>query len=168
MEREVFLEPDDLIISKTDLKGKITYVNRTFMKISKFYEKDVLGKPHNIIRHSDMPRGTFKLLWDTLHRGEEWFGFVKNRTADGNYYWVFANVNKGFEYGKHVGYYSVRRAAPRHAVALMSELYAKMRAVESRHSDSRAPQASLDMLMEHVRNEGMTYEKFVLNLFDQG
>ena len=106
-EKEVILPADDLIITKTDGRGQITYANRTFMRITGFDEISVLGKPHNIIRHPDMPRGVFRLMWKTLASQREFFGFVKNYTVDGGFYWVFANVtpDMGAD-GKLKGYFS--------------------------------------------------------------
>jgi aerotaxis receptor len=83
---EVRFSPDEIIVSKTDLKGRITYANRVFMRVADYSEDDLLGVQHNIVRHPDMPRGAFRHLWDTIQRGEEWFGFVKNMTAKGHYY----------------------------------------------------------------------------------
>ena len=100
----MFLEtevPDDeLIISRTDLKGNITYANETFAMISGYDPDELIGKSHNIVRHPDMPRSVFKELWTTLERGENWQGFVKNRRKDGGYYWVHAEVSGVYKDGK--------------------------------------------------------------------
>lgn len=90
-----FLE-SELIVSKTDTKGKITYGNELFLKLSGYEEKDILHKPHNIIRHPDMPKVIFKLLWDTLHNKQEIYAYVINRSKNGNFYWVFANVTPSY------------------------------------------------------------------------
>lgn len=91
--------PDELrfdenlfIVSKTDLKGNITYANDLFIEISGYTEKELIGAPHNILRHKDMPRAVFKLLWDKIQKGEEIFAYVKNRAKSGKYYWVHAYV----------------------------------------------------------------------------
>ena len=76
------LEADDFIVSKTDTRGRITYCNRIFMKIAGYSEAQLLGKQHNIIRHPDMPRSVFKMLWDTIEGGREFFGYVKNLRSD--------------------------------------------------------------------------------------
>lgn len=99
---EVRLAYDELIISKTDLSGRITYANKVFMRISDFSEEDLLGQPHNMIRHPDMPRGVFWGLWNTLKQGREFFGLVKNMTAHGDYYWVLANVRPDFLSGMRI------------------------------------------------------------------
>ena len=87
---------DEIIVSKTDLKGIITYANRTFLEVAMYSEDEVLGQPHSLIRHPDMPRCVFKLLWDTIQGGEEIFAYVKNMAKNGDYYWVFAHVTPTF------------------------------------------------------------------------
>ena len=90
--QEIVMDHNEIIVSKTDLKGRITYGNTTFLKYAGFAESELIGTQHNIIRHPDMPRGVFKLFWDTLQRGDEIFAFVKNISMDGSFYWVLANV----------------------------------------------------------------------------
>jgi aerotaxis receptor len=163
--KEAAWDGESMIVSKTDLTGRITYVNRTFMRVSNFAEAEVLGKQHNIIRHVDMPRGTFKLLWDTLKQGREFFGYVKNMTADGDYYWVFANVTPELDFhGKTVGYCSVRRKAKAAAIATISEVYREMLALEARVGPANAPAASVQMLQDKLQKMATTYDRFVLSL----
>jgi len=108
--KERKLKEEDFIVSKTDPSGRITYTNRIFMQIAGYSEAELLGQQQNIIRHPDMPRGIFQLLWDTLKQGREFFGYVKNMSRDGSFYWVFANITPTLNpSGKLVGYYSVRR-----------------------------------------------------------
>lgn len=103
-------ETHEVIVSKTDLDGKMTYGNRTFYRLAGYDEKDCLGVQHNLIRHPDMPRSVFKLLWDTLKSGNEIFAYVVNRSANGDHYWVFAHVTPSYDAnGKTVGYHSNRR-----------------------------------------------------------
>jgi PAS domain S-box-containing protein len=89
---EIFFTEDDIIVSKTDLKGRITYANQSFCQMAGYTEAEMLGQPHSIIRHPDMPRAVFKLLWDTVLEGREIFAYVKNMAKNGNFYWVFADV----------------------------------------------------------------------------
>ncbi|MFC7002316.1 PAS domain-containing protein [Pseudobowmanella zhangzhouensis] len=103
--REITFDRQELIVSKTDLRGKLTYANRVFMRVSNFSEADLLGKDHSIIRHPDMPRGVFYGLWKALKSGQEFFGFVKNITSDGHYYWVFANITPDVVNGEKVGFF---------------------------------------------------------------
>lgn len=106
--RERLLDPKFPIVTKTDLKGKITYANRAFCEIAGYSEQELLGKPHNIVRHPDMPPEAFKDLWDIVREDNPWQGIVKNRCRDGGYYWVDAYVTPLTENGKKVGYMSVR------------------------------------------------------------
>jgi len=102
---------DEIIVTKTDLDGRIKYGNRTFFKFAGYSEADCIGKQHNIIRHPDMPRSVFKLFWDTLKSGEEIFAYVNNRAKSGDHYWVLAHVSPSRDAsGQVVGYHSNRRA----------------------------------------------------------
>ncbi|WP_114416829.1 PAS domain-containing protein [Marinospirillum perlucidum] len=162
---EIRLDSDDLIVSKTDPKGKITYANRRFMEIAGYSEPELLGKPHNLIRHEDMPRGVFRFLWKTLQEDEEFFGYVKNRTATGGYYWVFANITPDYTYESTLaGYFSVRRRPNFAAVAQVSDWYRQMRAIEAQETASRAPEASMQWLLEQVRQQGCSYKDLVNQL----
>ncbi|TBU94062.1 PAS domain-containing protein [Stutzerimonas kirkiae] len=161
--REVRLGDNEQIISKTDLKGRIIYANRPFMRISDFAEPDLLGIQHNIVRHPQMPRGVFHMMWETLKSGQEFFGFIQNLTANGDHYWVFANVTPDQEPGgKVVGYFSVRRRPSARGVATIQALYADMLAVESNAGPARAIEASRAYLAERLGQQ--SYERFVLAL----
>ena len=116
------------IVSKTDTKGRITYVNPTFIEVSGFTEDELIGKAHNIVRHPDMPPAAFADLWQTLQAGEPWTGLVKNRRKNGDFYWVVANVVPIKESGATVGYMSVRTRPARGEVERSEALYKRMRA----------------------------------------
>ena len=107
-QREVPMKDGTILVSKTDLKGRITFCNDEFVQISGFSERELIGASHNIVRHPDMPPAAFADLWDTLKRGEPWYGLVKNRARNGDHYWVYANVTPIVENGKVTGYMSVR------------------------------------------------------------
>jgi methyl-accepting chemotaxis protein len=124
--REVELEEGRPIVSKTDLKGVITYVNSNFVKISGFSEQELLGKSHNLVRHPDMPSAAFEDLWDTVRAGHPWSGVVKNRCKNGDYYWVDAHVVPIREGGHAVGYMSVRSKPTREQIERASILYRQM------------------------------------------
>jgi len=98
----------ELIVSRTDLKGTITYVNDVFAMISDYDEEELIGKPHNIIRHPDMPKSIFKNLWDTIKEKKSWNGYIKNLRKDGGYYWVYADISGVYKDGKLVEYKSIR------------------------------------------------------------
>ncbi|MCB6183314.1 methyl-accepting chemotaxis protein [Leeia sp. TBRC 13508] len=112
-----------LIVTKTDLKGQITYANDLFVEISGFSREELIGQPHNIVRHPDMPAALFKQLWDTVTTGESWRGLVKNRCKNGDFYWVDAFVVPLVEKGTPVGFMSVRKPADRNEVAHATALY---------------------------------------------
>ena len=155
------LDDDRLIISKTDLKGRITYMNAYFVEVSRYEELELLGKPHNVIRHPDMPRAIFKLLWDTIQSGREINAYVKNLAKDGSYYWVLANVTPSFNADKKiVGYFSVRRKPTKKALQFIKELYAKMLQIEK----STSMEASLAYLNDLLQKERISYEEFIETL----
>lgn len=165
IDHEVMLADNEFIVSKTDPKGLITYVNRTFMTIAGYSETELLGKQHNIIRHPDMPRGAFKLLWDTLQQGEEFFGYVKNLCKDGSYYWVFANVTPDFDTrGQLRGYYSVRRQPSRNAINTITPIYQKMLQIEHSSNTKEAMTHSVEYLNNTLATLNTTYSHLILSL----
>ena len=119
-----------LIVSRTDLEGIITHCNDAFVYMSGYSEEELLGTPHYILRHPDIPAVAFKDLWDTLARHEKWHGYVKNLRKDGAYYWVYATVIPNIRNGKIVGYTSVRRKPSRNKIEECIPLYAKLVAEE--------------------------------------
>jgi PAS domain S-box-containing protein len=129
-QKEIELADDSSIVSKTDLKGHIVYINRDFIDISGFEESELIGKNHNIIRHPDMPPAAFADLWNTVKAGKPWNGMVKNRCKNGDHYWVEANVAPIREKGQVVGYMSVRSKPSRQQVEAAEKLYTKLRAGE--------------------------------------
>lgn len=152
---------DDFIVSKTDLKGKITYCNQIFMQLAKYTEEELIGAPHSIIRHPDMPRIVFKLLWDRIQNKEEIFAYVKNLSKDGGYYWVFANVTASLDTsGRVVGYYSVRRKPNEEAIAVISELYVKL--LELEHSGGM--ELSGKYLHELLEQKNLSYDELISSL----
>ncbi len=105
---ETEVPQDELIISRTDMSGVITYANDTFAKISGYEASELIGKSHRIVRHPDMPKSVFKELWETLERGESWQGVIKNRRKDNGYYWVQADISGVYKDGRLVEYKSLR------------------------------------------------------------
>jgi len=125
---ELLLDETSLLVSETDAKGVIVYADETFVKFSQYSLEELIGKPHNLIRHPDMPKVAFKEMWETIKQGNVWQGFVKNRTKNGKYYWVYATI---FPFGKD-HYLSVRKMASRDEVEKYTKVYATMRASEGR------------------------------------
>jgi len=112
-----------LIVSTTDLDGTITHFNKSFVEMSGYTEEELIGAPHCILRHPDMPPAAFKDLWNTVQKGEKWQGFVKNLRKDGGFYWVKATVIPNIRKGSVVGYTSVRRKPSRKKVEECIQLY---------------------------------------------
>ncbi len=157
------MREDDFIVSKTDLKGRITYGNRIFIEFSGYTEHELLGSQHNIIRHPDMPRAVFKLLWDTIQAKRECNAYVKNMAKDGSFYWVFANVTPNFdEAGNVTGYFSVRRKPKASGVKTVTELYRAMLEAEHRAGAKDAIAAASTILTTLLHEKGLSYDELVL------
>jgi PAS domain S-box-containing protein len=157
---------DEIIVSKTDLKGRITYANEVFQRVGLYSESELLGEPHSILRHPDMPRCVFRLLWDTLEQGNEIFAYVKNMAKNGDFYWVFAHVTPSFD-AKHniIGYHSNRRLPRREAIAKVEPIYRQLLAEEERHADRKAGMvAAFDMLVGLLKSQGIGYDEFVFSI----
>jgi len=157
---------EEIIVSKTDLKGIITYANRTFLRVSGYSEEELLGAPHSIIRHPDMPRCVFKLLWDTIQAEREIFAYVKNMCKNGDHYWVFAHVTPTFD-GSHrvTGYHSNRRCPDRHQVQVFDGLYRQLLAQEKKAPDWRTGMnAATEMLLNVLAAKKVTYDEFVFSV----
>lgn len=164
--REVSFGQDELIVSKTDLKGHITYANHVFQRVSGYTEAELVGQPHNLIRHPGMPCCVFKLLWDTLADGREIFAYVLNQARNGDEYWVFAHVTPSFDkQGRCVGYHSNRRVPYPDALPKVKELYAALLAEERRHANiHEGMAASLAMVTGLLQQKGVSYAEFVFSL----
>lgn len=157
MERK--MDENDFIVSKTDLKGKITYCNRIFMEMAEYEEEELLGAPHNLIRHPDMPKAVFKYLWDQIQQKHEVFAFVINKTKNNNEYWVFANVTASLDVrGKIIGYYSVRRKPNPKALEIIKPLYKQMLQAER----SGGVDASMKILVNVLEEKGMSYDELII------
>ncbi|MFM2121464.1 MAG: hypothetical protein RL722_2932 [Pseudomonadota bacterium] len=123
---EVDYPDGKLIVSRTDLEGRITHANQAFVDMSGWTREELIGQPHHILRHPDMPAAAFKDLWDTVSAGRTWQGYVKNLRKDGSHYWVFATAIPNVRGGQVVGYTSVRRKPSRAKVQEHRELYARL------------------------------------------
>lgn len=157
---------EELIVSKTNLKGHITYANDVFLRLSKYPAKDVIGAPHSLIRHPDMPRCVFKLLWDTIQAKKEIFAYVVNMASDGDHYWVFAHVTPTLDAQQNVvGFHSNRRKPDSGQVDKIKELYGTLRAEENRH-DSRKDGMlrGYEMLMTMLKDKGVGYDEFIFSV----
>ena len=155
------MKEEDFIVSKTDLSGKITYVNKIFMQMAGYRESELLGKPHSIIRHRAMPKIVFKLLWDRIKAKEEVFAYVVNKTKQNDEYWVYANVTPSYdENGKVIGYYSVRRMPNPKALEVIKPLYESMLEAEKRGGMD----ASKKILDDLLNEKGVGYDELIISL----
>lgn len=156
---------DEIIVSKTDLKGIITYANEVFARVSGYSEAELLGRPHNIIRHPAMPRCVFKLLWDTIEARQEVFAYVVNLARTGNHYWVLAHVTPTLDqYGRSIGYHSNRRSPSPEAVRVVEPLYRELLAVEQARERRDGMAASTAMLTRLLQDTEQTYDQFIWSL----
>lgn len=164
--REATFRNDDVIVSKTDLRGKITYVNDVFVAVSGYTPPDLLGQPHSMIRHPDMPRCVFEVLWRTIASGREVFAYVMNLARDGSHYWVLAHVTPSHDQGgRHVGYHSHRRAPWPDALAKVKPLYGRLLGIERSHEDRARGLAESTRAVEKLLEEhGMEWNEFVFGL----
>ena len=157
----------EVIVTKTDLKGRIIYANHVFQRASAVTEKEALGQPHNFIRHPDMPRSIFKMMWDTISAGQELFAYVVNRAINGDHYWVYAHVTPSFNpAGDIIGYHSNRRAPDKRIIEQeVKPLYAKLRDVEGQaDSPKQALAAGSDLISRFLADKGLAYDEFICTL----
>ena len=158
---EVPFPDNEFIVSKTDLKGKIVYGNALFIKLSGYTEEELLGAPHSILRHPDMPKAVFKLLWDTIQAGNEIFAYVKNLAKDGSYYWVEAQVTPSFDdNGKIMAYHSVRRKPSSKTINMIAQVYSQMLSIEGKSG----VEASAKYLFDLLKQKGVSYDEFIFSL----
>jgi PAS domain S-box-containing protein len=164
--KEVFFPKDDIIVSKTDLKGKIIYANSLFESICGYKREELLNQPHNIIRHPDMPCCIFKFMWDTLKQQKEIFAYVINMCANGDHYWVLAHVMPTYDLeGNHVGYHSSRRFPHKNDVAIMQNLYKKLLVIENNHqSPKEGMMSALDYLGNMLKQQDISYAEYIFSM----
>lgn len=163
---ERFFREDEIIVSKTDPQGIITYANDVFVRVSGYTERELIGAPHSILRHPDMPRAVFQLLWDTIQSGREIFAYVLNLARSGDHYWVLAHVTPTFgPDGKIVGYHSNRRVPARSAIDQVTPIYRALLQEEARHQRKpEAVAAATRMLTATLERAEVSYDEFVWGL----
>ena len=164
---ERFFDEDEIIVSKTDTKGHLTYTNDVFLRLASYTEDEVLGQPHAMIRHPDMPRAVFKLLWDTIQTGKEIFAYVVNMAKNGDHYWVIAHVTPSFDAnGQVIGYHSNRRVPDRDTLTnVIQPLYKKLLDIENSHANRKdGMNAAFDTLLGILEEKGVSYDEFIFSL----
>ena len=164
--QEVFFDHDDLIVSKTDTDGRITYANHTFLEVAGYSEADCVGQQHNMIRNPNMPRAVFELLWQTIVTGEEIFAYVVNSTKTGDHYWVIAHVTPSFENGEIIGYHSTRRVPNPDTIRNdIIPLYDTLRSVEANNPSKKdGLQDSVAALERVLAEKGCSYNELMASL----
>jgi PAS domain S-box-containing protein len=164
--RECPFGEEELIVTKTNLKGHITYANDVFLRLSKYPTKQVIGAPHSLIRHPDMPRCIFKLLWDSIQAKKEIFAYVVNMAMDGDHYWVFAHVTPTLDAQQNVvGFHSNRRKPNPDQVAKIKDVYQKLRGEEDRHDNRKDGMLrGYEMLMGMLKEKGLEYDEFIFSV----
>lgn len=167
-EQEVFFSEGDIIVSKTDMRGRITYANRVFCDVAGYHLSELMGQPHSIIRHPDMPRCVFKLLWDHLMRGEEVFAYVKNATRNRDkFYWVLAHVTPSYNEAREmIGFHSNRRVPNRKTVTdTIIPLYADLLAAEAAERNGKdAVAVGYQKLMSFVESTKKPYDELMFTI----
>ena len=155
-DEEIPLDPKRYIVSETDEKGKITYVNDYFMEVSGYSEDELIGKPHSIVRHPDMPKVVFKLLWETIQQGKNINAVVKNLAKDGRYYWIFTEfeIRKNTDTGEIIGYHASRKTISKHVIEIIADLYAKLLEIEK----TEGVDASEKYLIAFLKEKGNNIE----------
>ena len=167
--REITFAEHEIIVSKTDARGVITYANDVFLRVAGYSEAEILGQPHNCIRHPDMPRCVFALLWDTVKSGREIFAYVVNMAKNGDHYWVFAHVTPSYDTeGRQVGYHSNRRVPYTDALPKVRDLYARLRIEEQKYKEpAKAVEAGHRLLVSLLEAQKIDYAEFVFSLSQQ-
>lgn len=164
---ERYFDANDIIVSKTNLKGHITYINKIFMDISDYTEMEIIGKPHSLIRHPDMPRTIFKTLWDYIQNGQEVFAYVINCAKNGDHYWVYAHVTPSLNVdGRVIGYHSNRRVPDRKVLEnYLFPLYDELRAVEQKEVNKKNGLCAGSELLQNILNEAnIAYDEFIVTI----
>jgi len=164
---ERFFDADEIIVSKTDLKGNITYANDVFLRLAGMTEEEAVGQPHSVIRNPEMPRCVFKLLWDTIAEGKEIFAYVVNRSKNGDHYWVLAHVTPSRDAsGNITGYHSNRRVPDRKTLeTVIIPLYKQLLDIEQRSPDRKAGMnEAFGTLVNLLKEKGLAYDEFIFSL----
>ena len=166
---ERFFEEDEIIVSKTDPTGRITYANPVFLRLYGGTEEEVIGQPHSLVRHPEMPRCVFKLLWDTLGAGHEIFAYVKNMSKNGDHYWVLAHATPSYDdSGQVVGFHSNRRVPSRKTIdEVIAPLYKTLLEIENKHANSKeGMNEAFNTLVGILNDKGVEYDEFIFSLQD--
>jgi len=160
-QKEIKCATQEVIITRTDLKGNIIYHNPTFSKINGFEGASVIHKPHNIVRHPDMPKAIFRIIWSIIQQGLPIQALVKNKTNDGHYYWTLINwkIQKNRD-NEIISYVAYAKQAPNHAIKVLTPIYNMMLQIEKEHDID----SSLEYFHSFLNEEGLTYSQYMEKL----
>lgn len=160
-DREIKLNPKKMIVSKTDVSGRIIYGNEYFCEVSGYKESELVTSPHNILRHPDMPKAIFYIMWQYLASGRNIVAVVKNMAKNGDYYWVTTDFDIRRDALGNIKYYAAfRQAAPRHVIIEMEKIYAKLLEIEKEHG----MKASVAYFEAFLEEKNMNYDQFIEEL----
>ncbi|WP_428738431.1 PAS domain S-box protein [Sulfurimonas sp.] len=159
MSKEIVLDEIKAIVSTTDLAGNIKYCNKYFQEVSGYEEIELIGEPHNIIRHPDMPKVIFKLMWERIEQDKDIFAIVKNQTKNGDFYWVTTHFETKYHFlsKKRDGYFALTRAAPRQTINSIIPLYEELLKIEF----NEGVQASENYLIDFLVAQNMDYDMYI-------
>jgi PAS domain S-box-containing protein len=163
---ERFFDRSEVIVSKTDTKGRIIYANRVFQRVAGYNEAELIGAPHSVVRHPGMPRCVFKLLWLTLNQKREIFAYVVNKAKNGDHYWVFAHVTPSLdEQGNIVNFHSSRRVPERSATSQIEPIYQKLLGIEQSYKNRKdGTEAAFSAVVQMLGEQGIGYDEFIFSL----
>ena len=156
LDEEIELDPKRYIVSETDAKGKITFCNDYFIEVCGYDKEELIGSPHNVVRHPDMPKIVFKLLWETIKQGKNINAVVKNLAKDGRYYWIFTEfeTRRDTDTGEIIGYHAARKSISKHVIEIISELYSELLQIEK----TEGIDASEKYLISFLKDKGEDME----------
>ncbi|MEA2028973.1 MAG: PAS domain-containing protein [Campylobacterota bacterium] len=159
--KEIRLDPKKHIVSKTDIKGNILYANDYFTEIAGYDKSELIGTPHNILRHPDMPKAVFKLMWDSIKANQNITAVVKNLAKNGDHYWIVTDfdIQKDAN-GGIKNYIAYRQVAPRHVIEEIEPLYKTLKGIEDEHG----MEASIEYLTGFLQEKNMGYHQYIEEL----
>jgi PAS domain S-box-containing protein len=161
LNKEIKFSKKKFIVSKTDIKGDIIFINKNFSEVSGYSETELIGQPHNILRHPDMPKAVFFLVWKSLLAGNPISGVIKNLAKDGRYYWVIADLETKMDtQGNIKSLVAFRRSPPQDVIDSVTELYRTMLAIEKKHGMEQ----SIIYLQAFLEEQEVTYDEFIAEL----
>ncbi|WP_319530627.1 PAS domain-containing protein [uncultured Cohaesibacter sp.] len=164
--RERRFQDSEILVSKTDTRGRITYCNKQFRDIAGYSNKELISQPHSLVRHPEMPRTVFKILWGAIEAKREVFAYVKNLCSNGDHYWVFAHVTPTYNgQGEVIGYHSSRRSPNFTAIeTIIDPLYRQLCSTENQHTNRKQGlEAGYAQLNDLLKEKAVTYDQFVLS-----